>query len=417
MKARNVEIVSIGEELLLGEIADTNAAWIARELAKVGAEVKRVTVCGDTQSTIAECVAAAARRADLVICTGGLGPTEDDRTRFALAELAGVELLLNGAVLEHIREIFRQFGRPMPETNAVQAMFPEDAVVITNPRGTAAGMLMRVGEALVAAFPGVPHEMKAMIEDDLIPIVAAQIKDPHVRRSRRLHVFGIGESTVNERIRDLMEMGPNPVVGLAVSSGVITVRVTAWGKAPWVEGTLERMETQLAGRLGDVVFGCEGETLQNVVARSAVELGKTLALAESCTAGLIASRLGEIPGVSAALLEGIVAYSNDAKVRRLGVPAELIAEHGAVSAEVAASMAEGVRRTSGADLALSVTGIAGPEGGSEEKPVGLVYFGLADAEGTRVGRQTLRGDRNQIRDRAAKWGLNLLRMALDGINP
>lgn len=411
MDLLSVEIVSIGEELLLGDTADTNASWLALRLAEAGAKVARVTVCGDVHQEMVDVISAAARRAPVVVCTGGLGPTEDDRTRFALAEVAGTQLELHEDVVGHIKEIFARFGRTMPEKNAVQAMIPTGATVLPNARGTAAGFALQVGRTLVACLPGVPHEMKAMAQARLLPMIARRAGAAQVRRSRHLHCFGPGESSVNEKIADLMAPGVEPAVGLAVDAGVITVRITARGAPDEVEASLARTEERIAARLGDWIYARDGQSLQEVVAGMLMEAGKTIALAESCTAGLIASRLAEIPGISASLLECVVAYSNEAKIRRLGVDPELLQTYGAVSPEVAAAMADGVRKTAGADLGLSVTGIAGPAGGSDEKPVGLVFLGLADANTVRTEKLRLHGDRNQVRDRAATSALNLLRLS------
>ena len=408
----NVEIVSIGEELLLGDTTDTNASWLARRLGEVGAKVARVTVCGDVHEEMVEVISAAARRASVVVCTGGLGPTEDDRTRFAVAQVAGAQLELHDDLVEHIKRIFACFGRTMPEKNVVQAMIPKGATVLPNARGTAAGFAVDVAGTLVACLPGVPHEMKAMVRTRLLSMIGPNADAGKVRRSRHLHCFGLGESSVNGKIADLMTSGQDPAVGLTVDAGVITVRITARGAQSEVEASLARMEKRIVARLGNCIYGRDGQSLQEVVGEMLMSAGKTIALAESCTAGLIASRLGEIPGISASLLECVVTYSNDAKSRRLDVDPKLIDAHGAVSAEVASAMAQGVRKTSGADLGLSVTGIAGPTGGSDEKPVGLVYLGLADASTLRTEKLLLHGERNQIRDRASSWALNLLRLSL-----
>jgi len=407
MDLLSVELVSIGEELLLGDTTDTNASWLARRLGEVGVNVSRVSVCGDVRGQMVDAISAAARRAPVVVCTGGLGPTEDDRTRFAIAEIAGVELQPHDDIVEHIKRIFARFGRTMPARNTVQAMIPKGATVLPNARGTAPGFAVEVEGTLVACLPGVPHEMMAMAEAHLLPMIARRAGAGRVRRSRHLHCFGPGESSVNEKIADLMPPGPDPVVGLAVDAGVITVRITVQGAPDEVESTLDRLEARVVERLGDWIYGRGGQSLQAVVGGMLIGAGKTIALAESCTAGLIASRLGEVPGISVSLLECVVTYSNDAKIRRLGVDPKLIEVHGAVSGEVAAAMAEGVRKTSGADLGLSVTGIAGPTGGSEEKPVGLVYIALAGGS-LHTEKLTLHGDRNQIRDRAAKFRASLV---------
>ena len=417
MSGNGTEIVSIGEELLLGDIADTNAAWIAGQLASIGLPVDRVTVCGDSLEAIEEVLRPAVSRARLVVVTGGLGPTEDDLTRFGIAAVAGRPLVLCPDLVEHIRCIFQQFGRPMPPSNEVQAMMPDGADVIENPNGTAAGFTLRIGGCLVAVFPGVPGEMKPMVTDRLLPMLVRSMGRGNVLVARYLHVFGLGESSVNEQIADLMAPRDDSAVGLMVSDGVITVRITAFGGEDEARRLLDVRSGELRARLGAAVFGCDGQTLQEVVGQALIAAGVTIALAESCTAGLISSRLGEVTGISASLLSALVTYDNAEKSRLLNVEERLIKEHGAVSPEVAAAMAVGARAGARADMALSVTGIAGPTGGSAEKPVGLVYFGLADAGGVHVERRIFRGGRNQIRDRAAKTALNLLRLYLAGGSP
>lgn len=438
-----VELVSVGSELVLGQTLDTNAHWLSAQLASVGLPVTLRTTVGDDLPELTEVLRAAcgvpppehrdrstgsgaaptgeplrgalrqvAGRADVVLITGGLGPTRDDVTRHALAAAAGVTLELDPASRDHIAALFRRWGRQMPAGNEIQAMLPVGGRAIPNPHGTAPGIEMHLGRATVYAMPGVPREMEAMFQADLLPRLKALSAGAAVVE-RRLHCFGAGESTIGERIYDLMAPDRQPRIGTSVANGLVTVRLVARSdSSAGAQALIRTTEAEVRRRLGQLVFGADDETLEGIVVRLLQERRLTLAVAESCTGGLITHRLTEVPGVSANLLEAVVAYSNRAKAEILGVPAGLFATVGAVSEEVARAMAEGARRRARADLALSATGIAGPTGASVEKPLGLVYVGLADARGTQVERLVLHGDRSTIKDRAAKAALNRLRLYL-----
>ncbi|MFH0964077.1 MAG: competence/damage-inducible protein A [Planctomycetota bacterium] len=415
MPPKVVEIISVGEELLLGDTVDTNAAWLAGELAALGLPVSRISSCGDALCDIERLVLEAASRADLVVMTGGLGPTEDDRTRQALAAASGSKLVLDEKILEHIRSIFRHYGRPMAEKNSIQAMIPEGAAVIENPVGTAPGFRLRIGNAEVAAFPGVPREMKEMFRAGFLPTLLGDEAGRDVLLVRHLHVFGVGESDVDAKVADLMRPCPATAgVGLTVCGGVVTVRITARGSPDVARRLLSDCQSEIEKRLGDWIFGRDGETIEQVAGSALIRSGHTVALAESCTAGLVCAGLGAVPGISASLRGAVVAYSDDVKAELLGVDRGTLRTFGAVSAEVAGEMARGVRDRMDAGLGLSITGIAGPTGGSPEKPVGLVFFGLADAQGVRTERKMFRGERTAIQDRAAKTALNLLRLLVSG---
>jgi len=406
-------ILSVGDEVLCGEVVDTNAAWLAERLTEMGIEVVRHGTVGDVEEEIEEAVRDAARRTHLVVVSGGLGPTEDDLTRHALAKAAGAPLELHEGSLVQIEERFRRHGRRMSARNRIQAMIPAGATVLPNSEGTAPGFIVRCGETHVAVLPGVPREMKAMFENHLAPFIQALPIERWAVRIERLQLFGMPESLVNQIIRHLMRRGANPLVGIRVSDGVITVKLTATGRTEREAAEIIRPAWEEARRaLGDAVFGGRDDTLEEVVARLLERHSKTIGVAESCTGGLIGHWLTQVSGISRFFLEDLVTYSNEAKVELLGVPAKTIEAVGAVSEEVAAAMAEGVRRRAKADLGLSTTGIAGPTGGSPEKPVGLVYVGLATEAGTEVKRLQLVGARAVIKDRAAKSALNLLRLRL-----
>jgi nicotinamide-nucleotide amidase len=407
-------ILSVGAELVLGHTIDTNSPWLARRLAAVGVETVAHATVPDALDAIREAIDQAARRADVVIVTGGMGPTEDDMSRSALAAALGVELREDTASLERIRALFQSRGLEMPETNRVQALCPVGATPIENTCGTAPGIHARLGLAEVFVLPGVPREMQVMFERDVLPRLAARAGGAVVF-DRVLHTFGAPESRIGEMLADLMRPGRHPAVGTAARDAIISVRVYARGRSRQeAEDLAARDVAEIRGRLGSLVFG-EGETtLQQAVAELLWRAGVTVATAESCTGGLLAKRLTDVPGSSRYFRQTIVAYANEAKERLLQVPADLLARCGAVSREVAEAMAVNCRRLSETDYALSITGIAGPEGGTRDKPVGLVFIGLAGTDGCdvrelRLGEQLSRWE---VRDRSAKAALNLLRLRL-----
>lgn len=408
------ELIAVGTELLLGQITDTNAPYLARLLAAHGVDVLHKQTVGDNLERVRAAVTLALGRADLILTTGGLGPTEDDLTVEAVALAVGVPLVFDQVVADGIAAFFAQRRRPAPESVFRQARIPQGARVIPNRRGTAPGLVVPAGGCAIFMFPGVPHEMEGLVAEGLVPWLAEHAGGD-VIRSRVLRITGLGESMVEEQVRDLIH-GTNPTVAPLAKLGEVHLRITAKGRSDVVDQSIQEMEAALRGRLGDAVFGIDDETLQEATARLLIERGLTLAVAESCTAGLVASRLTETPGSSAFLLAGFVPYSNDAKIRDLGVPAGLLTAHGAVSAEVCAAMAAGARTRAGADLGLAVTGIAGPGGGTSAKPVGLVYLAIADSGGARtveLNYGTGPG-RDVIRHLTAQAAINLLRLTLVG---
>jgi nicotinamide-nucleotide amidase len=405
----NAVIVSIGTELVAGQSVDTNAAWLSARLTRLGIRVLEHITVGDDLAAIRGAVTRALDASELVIVTGGLGPTPDDLTREALAAAIGRPLEQNAGGL------FERWQRPMPDSNKVQAMIPAGCDVIPNDRGTAPGIRYDGEGGRLFALPGVPAEMQAMFEAGVAPVLAGQTAGEGMREGRVL-CFGISEARIGELLGDLMRRDRNPLVGTTASHGVIGVRGVARGDDQGDAETLLAADlAQIRRRLGPAVFGEEDDTLESVVARLLWECGRTVATAESCTGGLLAKRLTDIPGSSAYFLQGYVTYSNQAKCDLLGVPSELIASHGAVSEPVARAMASGCRTAAGADYAVSITGIAGPAGGSPpEKPVGLIYLGLAHGAEVEVKRQ-LFGDhlgRAEIRGRACSVALNMLRLRL-----
>jgi nicotinamide-nucleotide amidase len=406
------ELLSVGTELLLGQITDTNAAYLARLLAGYGVDVLFKQTVGDNLERVQDAVRLALSRADLVITTGGLGPTEDDLTVEAVAAVVGAPLVFDQAVADRIAGFFSRRQRQAPQSIFRQARIPQGAQVLPNRRGTAPGLIVPAGGRTIFMFPGVPHEMEGLVADGLVPWLAARAGG-EVIRSRVLRITGMGESMVEEQVRDLIH-GTNPTVAPLAKLGEVHLRITAKARPDRVAPMIDEVEAGLRARLGDAVFGIDDEQLHEVTARLLIDRRRTLAVAESCTGGMISARLTEVPGASAFMRAGFVVYSNDAKIRDLGVPAHLVAAHGAVSAEVAAAMAEGARRQTGADLGLAVTGIAGPSGGTPEKPVGLVYLALSQNGTTRALEQRFGGEpgRAIIRHLAAQAAINLVRLTL-----
>ena len=408
-------ILSVGDELTLGQTIDSNSAWLSARLAEHGVLTAYHKTVPDNQPAIVDAVREAARAAGLVVVTGGLGPTADDLTRQALAEALGVPLRLHPPSLERIEQFFHRINRPMPVTNRIQAMCPEGAEMLDNDCGTAPGLRARLGGAEIVVFPGVPREMEPMFNRTVLP--ALRSRADRVVLMRTIRTFGAGESAVAEMLGPLMQRDLNPVVGTTVSRGVVSVRVrsefpTAGQAARELDATCEEIER----RLGALVFGGEHDSLESVVGRRLKAEGRKLACAESCTGGLLAKLLTDVPGSSEYFAGGWVAYSNSLKRSELHVSEATLAMSGAVSEPAAREMAEGALGNAAADYALSLTGVAGPGGGTPDKPVGTVWIGLAWREAGRVQsraeRHQLAGDREMVRERAARAALNLLRLAL-----
>ncbi len=403
-------VLAIGDELVGGRTVDTNSAYLSERLAARGIHVVTHVTVGDDRAAIAGAVTDAAAQAGVVLITGGLGPTEDDLTRQGLADAMGVELVLNDACLAEIEAFFHERGRQMVPTNRIQAMLPAGAAPLDNRLGTAPGIAATLAGASVFVMPGVPHEMREMFDTQIAPRLpdGAGAIVQHI-----VHTYGQGESDVGATLRDLMQRDANPVVGTTVAAGVVSVRVTARAESPELADELSRgTVAEVRRRLGDLVIGEDDETIASVVGAMLRRCGQTLATAESCTGGLIGERITDVPGASEYFLGGGVCYANDVKRDVLGVGQGLLDEHGAVSEPVAAAMAAGCRERLGSDWAISTTGIAGPAGGTENKPVGLVYIALAGPAGTDVHRHVFPGTRTFIRRRAALAALNYLRLAL-----
>jgi len=405
-------ILSIGSELMEGRIADTNAAWLSEQLTELGLDVVRHVAVGDRRADILSALRDMEKSVAVTIVTGGLGPTPDDPTREVFARFCGTPLVERPEAARHIRELFARRGIAPPASNFGQACIPDGADYLHNPTGTAPGFALSHGGCRFFTLPGVPSEMKVMFNESVGPALHALSR--RVIRVRSLHTLGMSEALIGERLAEMMAEGHSPAVATQASEGTITVRITAReADEASARAKLEATEREIRARLGEVVFAADGQTLAGAVAELLEKRGLTLAVAESCTGGEIAARLTDVPGISRFLLEGAVTYSNASKVARLGVPEELLRRHGAVSPETAEAMAAGMRQSSGAAVALSATGIAGPAGGSAEKPVGLVCIGIADRSGARAERVMVFGTREQIKVRAAKRALNILRLYLE----
>jgi nicotinamide-nucleotide amidase len=411
-------ILSVGDELVLGQTVDTNSAWLSAQLASVGVRVVVHQTVGDDQSSIERSIRDLSRF-PLLLLTGGIGPTEDDLTRQALAAVLQQPLELNEAWLLELHRFWQRRGRVMPEINRIQAMIPRTATLIHNHAGTAAGIRARVGACDVFVMPGVPKEMKLMFERDVLPHVRT-LAGGAVILSRTLHTFSQGESVIAEMLGDLMRRDRNPSVGTTVSGGIVSLRINArFDDRSAAEQALAETEAACRARLGHLVFGTDDETLQQVVVRQLLDARATVATAESCTGGLVAKMITDVPGSSGCFHAGFVVYSNAAKCERLGVNREMLGAFGAVSEPVVEVLARNARRLTRSTYSLAVSGIAGPDGGSPTKPVGTVCLALAfprpdEPKESNVLVRTVHlvGDREMVRDRAAKSALTLLRYKL-----
>ena len=407
----NAEILSVGTELLMGQIANTDAQYLSRGLNELGINVYYHTVVGDNPGRLRQQLRQAWERSDLIITTGGLGPTEDDLTKEAVAEFLGLPLELHQPSLEAMARYFAGIGRTMTPNNEKQAYFPKGCLVLANPNGTAPGCLVEREGRVFVVLPGPPRELNPMFDNHVRPYLM-QRGDAKIT-SRMLHIFGMGESEAAYRLRTMIERQDNPTLATYVGKGDVLLRITARtaldaDPEPLLAPAVQEVETLLGG----VVISDRDETLPEVVVRLLASQGKTLACAESCTGGLLSSMIVDVPGASGVLLEGAVTYSNEAKMRRLAVPEAVLAQHGAVSEACARAMAEGMRAASGADFALATTGIAGPGGGTPEKPVGLISAALASAGGVEVETYRLKRDRALNRRTTALNALDMLRRHL-----
>ncbi len=409
IKIRNAEILCVGTEILIGDIINTNAAYISKRLAELGINQYYQAVTGDNRGRLGDCIDAALERCDLLIMTGGLGPTYDDLTKETVAERFGRDMLPHEPSLERIREFFCRRGVEMTENNEKQGYMPRGAIVFENDVGTAPGLALEDAARgkIAIMLPGPPREMKPMFEHCVMPYLSQFSERMLV--SRNVNLVGIGESAAEQLLRPLMEAAENPTVAPYCKEGEVRLRVTA-SAADRAEG--ERLCDDMVERIrssavGEFVYGTD-TTLEAAAVERLAHLDATLACAESCTGGLVAKRITDVPGASDVLLGGVVSYSNEVKRSVLGVSEQTLRDHGAVSAECAREMAEGVRSALGSDYGVSTTGIAGPDGGTAEKPVGLVYIAVATERGTTVRELRLNGDRAHVRHITANNVLSML---------
>lgn len=377
------EILCVGTELLLGNITNTNAAYLSRELASLGIFTYYQSVVGDNPERLKKALAISLERSDIVIMTGGLGPTYDDLTKETVAEMFGLGMEMHEHSRARIANFFANLGREMTKNNEKQAMMPIGSIVFDNEYGTAPALAVEKDSKTCILLPGPPREMEPIFQDKIKPYLLD--KSGLILRSKTVHIFGMGESTVESELVDLMKDAINPTIAPYAKEGEVELRVTSLGKdISECDEKIDASIAQIKKRIGNKIYGIDVESLQNALILKLRERGLTLATAESCTGGLIGGRITSISGSSDVYLGGAVTYSNDLKMQILGVKRETLDKFGAVSRETAAEMAEGIRRVSGSDIAVSVTGIAGPGGGTETKPVGLVYIGVSYQENTSV---------------------------------
>jgi len=404
------EIIAVGSELLTPDKIDTNSLFLTEELNKLGIEIVRKTVVGDDRALLLEAFRDAVNRVPLIIASGGLGPTEDDLTRETVAALLGRKLVRNDAIVRAIEARFRSFGRQMPDSNVRQAMVPEGAEPLDNPRGTAPGLWIEDREQTIILLPGPPRELQPMFREQVLPRLRRRIS-PVRMYHRELRVTGLGESHVDSLAGPVYTRYPEVQTTVLASPGEVQIHLRIWtADSVHADALFADIERGLDLALSDRIFSRDSSPLEEVVARELLKQKATISSAESCTGGLFAERLTTIAGSSAYFLGGVVCYSNEMKTAWADVPPEMIASKGAVSSEVALALADGIRRRVGSTLGVGITGIAGPGGGSEEKPVGTVHIALAGATGMRERALRFPGDREMVRMQASQAALDMVRV-------
>jgi len=409
---KRASIVSIGNELLSGQTVDTNAAYLSENMLTIGIPVVSSYTVGDDTDSIIRSFNLASSDADLVLATGGLGPTDDDLTRQAFANFLGTELQLQKELLQKIQDFFDSRNRRMSAKNKIQAYIPAGAKALANNLGTAPGIMADVEGKLLIALPGVPSEMRKMFEESVLPELHG-LAGRQAIVIRKLRCFGTGESNIAELLGPLMERGRKPLINCTAKHGVITLHIIATAKdKTQAQQMAEKDEDLLRNILGELVYGTGDQTLGEVVGEELAQQKKTISVAESCTGGYLAKLLTDIPGASRYFTHGWITYSNSAKTSELGVPPDLIEEYGAVSYRIAQAMAQGAKKRAAATFAIGITGIAGPTGGSERKPAGLVYISIDSDNRCETKRFVFSGGRDTIRLRAAQTALNMLRLKL-----
>ncbi|ADQ46548.1 competence/damage-inducible protein CinA [Caldicellulosiruptor kronotskyensis 2002] len=402
------EIICVGTELLLGQILNTNSQYLAQKLAELGIDLYFQTTVGDNMERLKMAIDIATKRADILIFTGGLGPTSDDITKEAVADYFGLKLVLDEDVLRRIEKFFERRQVMMPQINKKQAYVPENAKILHNKNGTAPGLIIEKDGKIAILLPGPPFEMQPMFEEEVLPYLEKFSKQKIY--SRVLKFVGIGESSIEEALKDLILSQTDPTMALYAKPFEVELRITTKKESvELAKSLLQSMEYRIRERLGEYIYGVDRQLLEEVVIGLLKEKKLKVSVAESCTGGLICNKLTNVPGASEVFDRGFIVYSNEAKMKLLGVPEQVLKEHGAVSSQTARFMAQGALSNSLADIALSVTGIAGPGGGSETKPVGLVYIGIATKENVESFEFRFSGDRLRIKEMTSKAALNILR--------
>jgi nicotinamide-nucleotide amidase len=408
----NGEIISVGTELLLGQIANTNAQYISQSLSKIGVNIYYHSVVGDNAERIRDCFKRAFDRSDLIIVTGGLGPTSDDITKEVLADFFGVSLVMHEESRHRILKFFNRIGRPCTANNLKQAYTLQGAKVIPNNNGTAPGVLFKKNDRIFFLLPGPPNEMRGMMDDYVLPYLAEM--NNSIIKSKVLKIIGVGESRVEEILEDIITAQRNPTIAPLAGDGEVTIRITARADdEEKVNSLIKETENIIRERLKNNIYGQDDDTIEEVVVKKLGALGYSLSTAESCTGGLVANLITNVPGASNIFNRGFITYSNESKIELLGVPKNTIKEVGAVSAQTAKAMAQGLLLRTNSDIALAITGIAGPGGGTPEKPVGLVYVAVADRNEVKIASFNFVGNRQRIKLVTAKHALNNLRLFLE----
>ncbi|MBI3354294.1 MAG: competence/damage-inducible protein A [Nitrospirae bacterium] len=408
------EIISVGSELLSWDKAETNSLYLSKQLKLLGLEVRYKSIVGDIESDIESALITAAGRSSFVVVTGGLGPTEDDLTRKAVAKALKRGLVLSDALIEKIKTRFEAVGKEMPKNNERQALIPNKAIIIDNPIGTAPGFALEHNKSLVICLPGVPSEMQRMFEEGVLPLIKGRIEGPGTIEARIIRICGIAEAKIDEIIGDLYAAERGVRIGLTADEYGVDVRITSAGLSDAEAAKrVDELKEKIAARLKDNIYSFNEEAMEAIVVRLLKEKGARLSVAESCTGGLIQKRITDVSGSSACFEMGVVCYSNEAKMQVLRVPPEMIKEYGSVSSQAAMAMADGIRRIAGTGYGLGITGIAGPEGGTEKKPVGLVYIALSEkGKEMRCKGYNFTGSREMIRIKASQFALDMIRRTL-----
>ena len=415
----NAIIISIGDELISGLTINSNAAWLGRQLSMMGIDCSLQLTVGDNQAAIVSAIRQSLGHCDVLLISGGLGPTEDDLTRVSLAEAIDEPLVTDPEALRDLEAFFERIKRSMTDNNRLQALRPRSASCVKNSCGTAPGIMADSGNTRIFVMPGVPKEMKAMFEQSYKTRLQAAAGGV-VRHIAKLNICGAGESWIGARIADLMQRGTNPAVGTTVHDGIVSVRIYATGRRDAVDALIAEKIQMVRQRLGALIFSSDEIPLEAVVAEQFIQRDQSIATAESCTGGMLAMMLTNTPGSSRFFKRGWVVYSNESKAADLGVAREVLAQHGAVSREVARALAMHARTQAKSNWAVGITGIAGPDGGSPEKPVGLVYISIAGPESiddVYIRTCHFSGDRQGIRLRSSQMALTLLRLKLLGLDP